>query len=161
MGEFPSGQRGQTVNLLLIASVVRIHLPPPAKSTIQADGAFCWYRYSWMGIRTHLNTICRWHIARRRLDGGDTSIFAFGKNANRIHLPPPNKHRNFDTKITVLILVYLRKNQVFSIFLCENQSRCGVEPQRSFLFIGGLSPFSGYKTPPNNNLPVCLLNPIA
>ena len=33
MGEFPSGQRGQTVNLLLIASVVRIHLPPPAKRT--------------------------------------------------------------------------------------------------------------------------------
>ena len=31
MGEFPSGQRGQTVNLLLIASVVRIHLPPPIK----------------------------------------------------------------------------------------------------------------------------------
>ena len=30
MGEFPSGQRGQTVNLLLIASVVRIHLPPPS-----------------------------------------------------------------------------------------------------------------------------------
>ena len=29
MGEFPSGQRGQTVNLLLLASVVRIHLLPP------------------------------------------------------------------------------------------------------------------------------------
>ena len=29
MGEFPSGQRGQTVNLLLLASVVRIHPPPP------------------------------------------------------------------------------------------------------------------------------------
>ena len=29
MGEFPSGQRGQTVNLLHIASMVRIHLPPP------------------------------------------------------------------------------------------------------------------------------------
>ena len=28
LGEFPSGQRGQTVNLLLIASVVRIHLRP-------------------------------------------------------------------------------------------------------------------------------------
>ena len=28
MGEFPSGQRGQTVNLLQIASVVRIHLHP-------------------------------------------------------------------------------------------------------------------------------------
>ena len=28
MGRFPSGQRGQTVNLLHIASVVRIHLCP-------------------------------------------------------------------------------------------------------------------------------------
>ena len=32
MGEFPSGQRGQTVNLLLIASVVRIHPLPPEKT---------------------------------------------------------------------------------------------------------------------------------
>ena len=30
MGEFPSGQRGQTVNLLAMPSVVRIHLPPPS-----------------------------------------------------------------------------------------------------------------------------------
>ncbi len=28
MGEFPSGQRGQTVNLLASLSVVRIHFPP-------------------------------------------------------------------------------------------------------------------------------------
>ena len=28
MGGFPSGQRGQTVNLLATLSVVRIHLPP-------------------------------------------------------------------------------------------------------------------------------------
>ena len=32
MGEFPSGQRGQTVNLLAMPSVVRIHLPPPKRS---------------------------------------------------------------------------------------------------------------------------------
>ena len=32
MGEFPSGQRGQTVNLLSVTSVVRIHLPPPLSS---------------------------------------------------------------------------------------------------------------------------------
>ena len=31
MGAFPSGQRGQTVNLLLNASVVRIHQLPPKK----------------------------------------------------------------------------------------------------------------------------------
>ena len=31
MGEFPSGHRGQTVNLLAMPSMVRIHLPPPNK----------------------------------------------------------------------------------------------------------------------------------
>ena len=34
MGRFPSGQRGQTVNLLQIASVVRIHLHPFSFSRI-------------------------------------------------------------------------------------------------------------------------------
>ena len=34
MGEFPSGQRGQTVNLLLSASVVRIHPLPPHQSKL-------------------------------------------------------------------------------------------------------------------------------
>ena len=29
LGEFPSGQRGQTVNLLSLTSLVRIQLPPP------------------------------------------------------------------------------------------------------------------------------------
>ena len=29
--DFPSGQRGQTVNLLALLSVVRIHHPPPEK----------------------------------------------------------------------------------------------------------------------------------
>ena len=29
MGRFPSGQRGQTVNLLSTTSMVRIHLSPP------------------------------------------------------------------------------------------------------------------------------------
>ena len=33
MEEFPSGQRGQTVNLLSVISMVRIHLPPPKKDT--------------------------------------------------------------------------------------------------------------------------------
>ena len=31
MGAFPSGQRGQTVNLLSVTSVVRIHPLPPKK----------------------------------------------------------------------------------------------------------------------------------
>ena len=49
MDGFPSGQRGQTVNLLSVTSMVRIHLPPPIKtirshssagraSALQAEG---------------------------------------------------------------------------------------------------------------------------
>ena len=38
MGEFPSGQRGQTVNLLSVTSAVRIHLPPPKIPNIRLDG---------------------------------------------------------------------------------------------------------------------------
>ena len=37
MGEFPSGQRGQTVNLLLSASMVRIHPLPPELSPEKAQ----------------------------------------------------------------------------------------------------------------------------
>ena len=45
MGEFPSGQRGQTVNLLSLTSVVRIHLLPP-KSVLIEDGFFiCLHLY--------------------------------------------------------------------------------------------------------------------
>ena len=42
MGEFPSGQRGQTVNLLSVTSVVRIHLPPPKSALNSVD--FCFIR---------------------------------------------------------------------------------------------------------------------
>ena len=48
MGAFPSGQRGQTVNLLSLTSVVRIHPLPPEKSksqdllfSIQSEGLVC------------------------------------------------------------------------------------------------------------------------
>ena len=34
MGEFPSGQRGQTVNLLRFVSMVRIRPPPPKQKVV-------------------------------------------------------------------------------------------------------------------------------
>ena len=40
MEEFPSGQRGQTVNLLRFASVVRIHPPPPGRSKFACSDFF-------------------------------------------------------------------------------------------------------------------------
>ena len=42
MGEFPSGQRGQTVNLLRFASMVRIRPPPPTETTIVIRTPRCW-----------------------------------------------------------------------------------------------------------------------
>ena len=38
MGEFPSGQRGQTVNLLSVTSVVRIHHLPPEPDMLCMSG---------------------------------------------------------------------------------------------------------------------------
>ena len=40
LGEFPSGQRGQTVNLLAPPSVVRIHLPPFKTKTGSVGSGF-------------------------------------------------------------------------------------------------------------------------
>ena len=45
MGEFPSGQRGQTVNLLSVTSVVRIHLLPPEKSIDFVGALFSYIRF--------------------------------------------------------------------------------------------------------------------
>ena len=69
MGEFPSGQRGQTVNLLLIASVVRIHLPPPIKNPSAVLVGFLLVgEDSW--IRTHSNPTCRWHVGKTGANTG-------------------------------------------------------------------------------------------
>jgi hypothetical protein len=43
MGDFPSGQRGQTVNLLATPSVVRIHHPPPSFSADRLIGGEVFY----------------------------------------------------------------------------------------------------------------------
>ena len=45
MGEFPSGQRGQTVNLLAVLSVVQIHLPPPKTRMRKAFGFLLFTAY--------------------------------------------------------------------------------------------------------------------
>ena len=60
MGEFPSGQRGQTVNLLSMTSVVRIHLPPPKSALFSAD--FWFIRTFW-----------------RRTEAADAACFCTGR----------------------------------------------------------------------------------
>ena len=44
LGEFPSGQRGQTVNLLSLTSLVRIQLPPPKTRNRLSSRFFCFCR---------------------------------------------------------------------------------------------------------------------
>ena len=70
MGEFPSGQRGQTVNLLAMPSMVRIHLPPPKIPIVLLDGRY----FSLSG---------RW----------SRSLSPSGE----IHLPPPKYRLSFWT----------------------------------------------------------------
>ena len=58
MGVFPSGQRGQTVNLLSLTSVVRIHPLPPEKS-IDFVGAFSMKR-SLSGTRSKPTAVIKY-----------------------------------------------------------------------------------------------------
>ena len=67
MGEFPSGQRGQTVNLLSVTSMVRIHLPPPKSTPNGVLFIFLWGNED--GFESPCPSrsgtkICRWHIFR-------------------------------------------------------------------------------------------------
>ena len=62
MGEFPSGQRGQTVNLLSVTSVVRIHLPPPKIPNIHQDGRNL-LSSGEGGFERRLLATCQWHVA--------------------------------------------------------------------------------------------------
>ena len=102
MGDFPSGQRGQTVNLLLIASVVRIHHPPPNKPDREV-----WF-FVWWGIGGGFEPIAV------QVSGGHlqppvrklvaTIIFALGENANRIHHPRGKSKSNPPSLIVILLL---------------------------------------------------------
>ena len=54
MGVFPSGQRGQTVNLLSSTSVVRIHPLPPKNRLVKTSRFFYPLRKQWHIINTAL-----------------------------------------------------------------------------------------------------------
>ena len=59
MGEFPSGQRGQTVNLLSLTSLVRIQLPPPYKNTDLTRSVFLY-----LGRSSTFGKVCEAHLVR-------------------------------------------------------------------------------------------------
>ena len=57
MGVFPSGQWGQTVNLLLSASVVRIHPRPPRTPVSNGYRSFCFISFEKGTARVDSNSI--------------------------------------------------------------------------------------------------------
>ena len=57
MGVFPSGQWGQTVNLLLSASVVRIHPRPPRTPVSNGYRSFCFISFEKGDARVDSNSI--------------------------------------------------------------------------------------------------------
>ena len=96
MGVFPSGQWGQTVNLLLSASVVRIHPRPPRTPVSNGYRSFCFICLAKWVARVDSNSCGA--VAE---DGAKTAQWAvFSSAARAIHPRPPrtpvsNGYRSF------------------------------------------------------------------
>ena len=85
MGVFPSGQWGQTVNLLLSASVVRIHPRPPRTPVSNGYRSFCFICLE-KGTQGWIRTASTRRIVRR----GKKPLRGFFRCAARaIHPRPP------------------------------------------------------------------------
>ena len=62
----------------------------PNQTQTVRSGFLVWYGHLDGAIRTHLNATCRWHVAATSSKtGGYNNFCPPGKNANRIHHPPP------------------------------------------------------------------------
>ena len=95
MGEFPSGQRGQTVNLLAMPSMVRIHLPPPKIPITRLGGRYFSLRGRWSRSLSPSGEI---HLPPPKIPItllGDWYFSLRGRwsrslsPSGEIHLPPP------------------------------------------------------------------------
>ena len=88
------------------------------------SGFLLFYR-QW--TRTHLNATVRRTVACRRLDGGNTFIFALGENANRILYRPP-KNTSGDSPQMIIhsespgycyLIIYAAK-QAYKVRVCSS-----------------------------------------
>ena len=82
MGVFPSGQWGQTVNLLLSASVVRIHPRPPRTPVSNGYRSFCFICLEKGDARVDSNSSGADRRQRQKQGG------AVGAAASRMRVPP-------------------------------------------------------------------------
>ena len=86
MGAFPSGQRGQTVNLLSLTSVVRIHPLPPTKRPDLVSGLFV----GQSGCREVPNARAKGASSKRKINCARLPTRSVGM-WSRIHPLPPEK----------------------------------------------------------------------
>ena len=97
MGVFPSGQWGQTVNLLLSASVVRIHPRPPRTPVSNGYRSFCFICLAKGAARVDSNSCGA--VAE---DSAKTAQWAVFSSAARAIHPRPPKNRNVSKYAAVL-----------------------------------------------------------
>ncbi len=102
MGVFPSGQWGQTVNLLLSASVVRIHPRPPKEAQrTKLRWAFCFARHLKSHSRGWMRTAAATSLKMAQKQPG--GLF-FSSAARDIH-PRPPKNLNVCKYAEVFVLL--------------------------------------------------------
>ena len=100
MGDFPSGQRGQTVNLLAMPSVVRIHHPPPKQKPSPNGLGFLFCFGEMVGFEPNYIQVSGGHLLTPVQTLVATSISHSHSgmgNAHRIHHPPPTKTKHLST----------------------------------------------------------------
>ena len=100
MGVFPSGQWGQTVNLLLSASVVRIHPRPPRTPVSNGYRSFCFIYLAKGATRVDSNSCGA--VAE---DSAKTAQWAVFSSAARAIHPRPPKNRNVSKYAAVFFTI--------------------------------------------------------
>ena len=98
MGVFPSGQWGQTVNLLLSASVVRIHPRPPRTPVSNGYRSFCFISLEKGDARVDSNSNSDDRCLRQKQ--GE----AVGAAASRMRVPPKARRSRWEPRPGLLIL---------------------------------------------------------
>ena len=93
MEEFQSGQMGQTVNLLSLTSVVRIHLPPPNNESTRCVGSlfFCLYRWIRRGAGVNDAPVARQSRGTARPQAGESTLRFERRVLGERTLPPSHR----------------------------------------------------------------------
>ena len=145
-GEFPSGQRGQTVNLLAVPSVVRIHLLPPKEKELLSTDKSSFFFFNDTFIGTRYTPLVRENTLRYS-EGNERRHICAAKASLSASIPakhavfPPTYSRSFYKEQgrrdrPPRFCKYLLFSVDFSRHLCDNTRRyCNAT---TFLFGKGL-----------------------